>query len=235
MQLKICGFSATCNLVIIIVCLGGETGSVIAPILANIAEFEAELTIVFAVTPAEFESAERHERAARSLQELEKTVDTVFHIPMNDARFSGENANPSEVFARFDEIVVSAVRAITESLYSSDGLCCVDFPDLRSLFCAGKKGYVANGWASGEEKARQVLENALGSENLLIGGARLKDAKSVWMHIEGGEHLCLDEVQKIVSQVENLCAESTDIIFAPVINNKMNDNIRLTLLTSGYD
>ena len=223
------------DLAIIIVCLGGETGSEVARVLANISCLEAGLTLVFAVTPAEFESSERQKRAETALKELDTAADTVFHIPLTDARFLGETANPSEVFARFDEVVVGAVRAVTESLYSSDGLCCVDFPDLRSLFGAGKKGYVAMGQANGEERAVQVLENALGDENLLIGGARLKDAKSVWMHIEGDENLCLDEVQEIVSQVENLCPESTNIIFAPIIKKGMNDKIRLTLLASGYD
>lgn len=153
------------QLVIFIVCLGGETGSAIAPVLASICGLEAELTLVFAVTPAEFEAVERHERAKTAVKELEKTADTVFQIPMTDALFSGETGNPSKLFARYDEIVIDAVRAVTESLYSPKGLCCVDFPDLKLLFRTGKKGYVANGCASGKERAWQVLENALGSEN----------------------------------------------------------------------
>ena len=81
----------------------------------------------------------------------------------------------------------------------------------------------------------EVLKNALGNDNLLIGGAPLKEAKSVWMHIEGDESLRLDEVEEIYFHIEKICQESTLIIVAPVIDKQMGDNIRLTLLASGYD
>lgn len=223
------------ELVVFIVCLGGKTGSAIAPVLASIGGLAAELTIVFAVTPAAFEAAERHERAERALRELEKVADTVFHLPMNEARVSGENSNPSEIFARFDEVAASAVRALTKSLYAPDGLYCVDLPDLKLFSRTGKKGYAASGSASGEGRFAQVLKNALGEDNLLIGGAALKDAKSVWIHIEGDENLRLDEVEKIRWQIEDICDDFIQIIFAPVIGKQTMGSIRLTLLATGYD
>ncbi len=223
------------DLVIIIACLGGETGSAVAPVLASISCLEANLTLVFATTPAVFESRERHKRAETALKELEMSADTVFYIPMTDARFFDETPQTSEVFAVFDEVVVRAVRAVTETLYAPDGLFCVDFSDLKSLFGSGKKGYFAFGSASGEGRIARVLKDALGQENRLIGGVRLKDAKSVWMHIGGDENLGLDEVHEITRHVEDACHESTMLIFTPVIDKQAGDNVRLTMLASGYD
>ncbi len=220
------------DLVIFIVCLGEEIGSAIAPVFANISRLEAGLTLVFAITPADFESPER---AADALKELERNADTVFHFPLADGRFFDSELSSAEAFGQIDEMIVRAVNSLTDAVFGQIGMLCVDFLDLKILFGAGKKGVAAFGSASGEGRIARVLKDALGEEDRLIGGALLKDARSVWIHIEGGETLRLAEVEEIVFYIEDACNELAEVIFMPVINEKAGDEIRLTVLASGFD
>ncbi len=219
------------DLAIIIVCLGEETDSAIASVLTSLVALETELTLVFATTPADLES---RERAADALKELEKSADTVFHLPLADGRFFDSELASAEAFGQIGEKIVRAVNALTDAVFGQIGMLCVDFLDLKILFGAGKKGFAAFGSASGEGRVARVLKEALGEENRLIGGAFLKDAKSVWIHIKSDTTLHLEEVEEIVFYIEDACDEFAEVIFIPVVDEKAGDELRMTLVASGY-
>lgn len=226
---------------IVVACLGGETGTKVAPFIANLCKEEGALTIAFVTTPFAFESDERHKMAERGLKELEEAADAVIHIPMSDSsRLFAETMRTSEAFARFDEFVAQCVRGFYDSLYNFGYVCC-DLSDAKSVFRGGGKGYAAVGCSEGEGRVEKVLKATLGEENLLLGGVPLKEAKSAWMFIEGGDSLCLYEIEKIVNYVYEVCDRDAyviwadaDVIWTTEVDEQFGEQIRLTLLTSGH-
>ncbi len=221
------------DLAIVVVCLGGETGTSVAPSVVNLCKEKAALTVAFATTPFVFESVERHVRAEQGLKELQGAADTVIHIPMSDSqRLFGETLQTSEVFAYFDEFVAQSVRGLND-WFKYPGFINCDFSDVRAMFRNGGRGSAAVGSGEGVGRVEKVLKAALGEDNLLAGGVPLPAARNVLMLIEGSDSLCLFEVEQIVDYVQDVCDDDADIVFTAGCDEQLGERICLTLLTSG--
>ncbi len=212
--------------------LGGGTGTGGAPVVADIAKELGALTVAVVTKPFLFEGKKRQQAAEKGLEELKQSVDTLITIPNQRLlSISDKGMSLIESFKKADEILLHASKSISD-LITIPGLINLDFADVKTIMSEMGMAFMGMGIASGENKAVEATQKAISSpllEDISINGAR-----GLLINITGGENLTLHEVNDASTLIQGEADEDANIIFGAVIDPKMEDEIRITVIATGF-
>jgi cell division protein FtsZ len=212
--------------------LGGGTGTGAAPIVAEIARDLDVLTVAVVTKPFSFEGAQRKNIAERGLMELTDKVDTIITIP-NDKLLQVIDKKTSllDSFMVVDEVLRQGVQGIAE-LITIPGLINVDFADVKAIMANAGSALMGIGEASGENKAIEAAKLAVNSPLLEVS---IEGARGILFTVTGGPNLTMNEVNEAAKVITASADEDAKIIFGAVINDKMKDEIKITVVATGFD
>ncbi len=220
------------DMVFITAGLGGGTGTGGAPILASIARDVGALTVAVVTKPFLFEGRKRQKQAEEGLKELRKCVDTLITIPNQRLlNIAGKDMPLLETFRKADEVLLQAVRGISD-LITVQGLINLDFADVRTVMAEMGMALMGTGTASGENRAVEAAQRAISSpllEDITISGAR-----GILINITGGPDLTLYEVNEASTLIQEEAHEDANIIFGAVIDETFKDEMRVTVIATGF-
>ena len=221
------------DMVFITAGMGGGTGTGAAPIIAEMAKEMGALTVAVVTRPFGFEGPRRASVADEGVMLLRDVVDTLITIP-NDRLLSvvEKKATLTEAFKVADDVVRQGVQGISD-IITIPGMINVDFADVKTIMESQGTALMGIGSASGEQKAVHAAEIACASPLLetTIDGAR-----GVLLNITGGADLTLSEVYEAAEVVYKACdCENVNVIFGTVIDETMSNEVRITVLATGFD
>jgi cell division protein FtsZ len=212
--------------------LGGGTGTGASPIVAEIARDLGALTVSVVTKPFAFEGAQRRNIAERGLTELTDKVDTIITIP-NDKLLQviDKKTTLLDAFMVADEVLHQGVQGIAE-LITVPGLINVDFADVKAVMANAGSALMGIGQASGENKAIEAAKAAINSPLLEMS---IEGARGILLTITGGPSLGMNEVNEAAKIITTSADEDAKIIFGTVIDPKMKDEIKITVVATGFD
>ncbi|PIT93866.1 cell division protein FtsZ [Candidatus Falkowbacteria bacterium CG10_big_fil_rev_8_21_14_0_10_43_11] len=212
--------------------LGGGTGSGSSPVIAELARDCGALTIAIVTKPFSFEGAQRRNIAERALAELTDKVDAVITIP-NDKLLQVIDKKTSllDAFRIADEILRQGVQGIAEVI-TVPGLINVDFADVKSIMSNAGSALMGIGQASGENKAIEAAKMAINSPLLEMS---IEGARGVLFTIVGGKELSMYEVNEAAKVITSSTDEDARIIFGAVIDERLKDEIKITVIATGFE
>jgi cell division protein FtsZ len=212
--------------------MGGGTGTGAAPIITQIGKEVGALSIGVVTRPFMFEGSHRMQSAEAGIQNLKKVADTLIVIP-NDRllQIVDKRASLKDAFRVADDVLRQGVQGISE-LITVPGLINLDFADIRTIMSEGGAALMAVGHASGEERATKAAEMAISSELLDI---TIDGAHGILFNVTGGESLTLFEVNQAAAIIKETAHPDVNLIFGAVIDPSMGDEIRLTVIATGFD
>ena len=213
--------------------MGGGTGTGAAPIIAQVAKDLGALTVAVVTKPFVFEGKKRMRQAEEGIELLRKQVDTLIIIP-NDklVALAGKEMTMLDAFHKADDVLLDAVRSISE-LITVPGMINLDFADVRHIMANSGMALMGTGVGTGEDRAIEAANMAISSpllENVVIDGAM-----GVLVNITAGPDMTMSEVSEAVSLIQEFVSESANIIFGTVINQRMTDSVRITVIATGFD
>lgn len=211
---------------------GGGTGTGAAPVVAGIAKKMGALTIGVVTRPFSFEGKRRTRQALEGIENLKEVCDTVIVIP-NDRLLQLGDAELSmmEAFRAADEVLYNGVQGIT-NLITIPGMINVDFADVRSVMADAGSALMGVGSARGENRVMTATEQAINSPLL---ESTMEGAKGVLISVAGGSDLGLMEVNNAASIVEEKADDDANIIFGTIIDDNLGDEVRVTIIATGFD
>ncbi len=213
--------------------MGGGTGTGGAPIVAKIARELGALTIGVVTKPFSFEGKRRQKHAEMGLQELKENVDTLIVIPNQKLlSISGDKTPLIETFKKADEVLLQAVKGISD-LINIRGLINLDFADIRTVMQAQGMALMGTGYAKGDNRAVQAATAAISSP--LLENIRIDGATGIIINVTGGRDLSLYEVNEASTLVTEAAHEDAEIIFGAVIDDDMHDEVRVTVIATGFN
>jgi cell division protein FtsZ len=213
--------------------LGGGTGTGAAPIIASLATELNALTVAVVTKPFHFEGKRRMQQGDQGLRELRECVDTVITIP--NERLLGnvtKDMSLTDAFKMADDVLRQAVQGISD-LITVPGLINLDFADVKSIMAGMGMALMGAGRASGEDRALRATQEAISSP--LLEEASINGAKGVLINITGGLDLTLFEVNEASSIIREAADEDANIIFGAVIDESMHDEMKITVIATGFD
>ena len=211
--------------------LGGGTGTGAAPIIASLASEMGALTVAVVTKPFAFEGKRRKSQADRGLDELIESVDTTIVIPNEKLLAVAQNAGFFESFRVADDILRQAVQGISD-IITIPGIINRDFADVKTIMQG--MGYAVMGTATGrgERRALEAAQAAIASP-LLEAGA-IDGARGILINITGSSSLKLAEVNEASTIIQNAAHEDANIIFGAVLDEKMKDDVKITVIATGF-
>lgn len=212
--------------------LGGGTGSGASPIVAEIARDLGALTVAVVTKPFGFEGAQRKNIADRALTELTDKVDTIITIP-NDKLLQVIDKKTSllDAFMVVDEVLQQGVQGIAE-LITIPGLINVDFADVKAIMSNAGSALMGIGTSSGDNKAVESAKAAINSPLLEMN---IEGARGILFTITGGPNLGMNDVNEAAKVITSSADEDAKIIFGAVIDSKLKDEIKITVVATGFD
>ncbi|MBU8932918.1 MAG: cell division protein FtsZ [candidate division Zixibacteria bacterium] len=220
------------NLVFITAGMGGGTGTGAAPVMAEYARKAGALTVAIVTTPFRFEGAQRIKRAEQGLEELRVHVDTLITIPNERLlKIVDKKTTLTQAFATADEILHQATKGISD-LITIPGLINCDFADVRTVMLERGDALMGTGYGQGEEKAIDAAQEAISSP--LLGDVSISGARGVLINVTGGEDMTLFDVNTATSLVYEAAGNDANIIFGAVIDPEMDDQMRVTVIATGF-
>ena len=220
------------DMVFITAGMGGGTGTGAAPIVAKAAKLSGALTVGVVTKPFTFEGKKRKEHADLGIKFLKNYVDSLVVVP-NDRLLSIAQKNTSiiEAFKLADEVLKEGVDGIA-SLISDSGLINLDFADVKTVMTDKGIAHMGVGRGSGEDRVADAIKNAIESPLLETD---IKGAKAVLLNIMGGYDLGMLEVNDAANIVAKEADEDAIIIFGTSIKEDMEDEIKVTVIATGFE
>jgi cell division protein FtsZ len=219
------------HMVFITAGLGGGTGTGAAPVIAEACKDAGALAVAVVTKPFSFEGKKRTQQAEVGLEALKSVADTVIVIPNDRLRgLASRNATVLEMFKRADEVLLHAVRGITD-LIMMPGLVNLDFSDVRTTMAKAGLAIMGTGIASGENRAMEAAERAI--SHPLLEGVSIAGARGVLMNITCGPELTMAEMTEASDRIHNEAGDQADIIWGTVIDNNIGDELRVTVIATG--
>jgi cell division protein FtsZ len=213
--------------------MGGGTGTGAAPVIARIAREVGALTVGVVTKPFLFEGKKRKKQAEEGIMLLQDAVDTLITIP-NQRLLSvaGQSTTMLEAFRRADEVCLNAVQGISD-LITVPGLINVDFADVRTIMSGMGRALMGTGRATGDRRAIDAAQQAINSP--LLEDVSIDGATGILINITGGPDLTLFEVNEASSLIQEAAHEEANIIFGSVIDANIKDEVRITVIATGFD
>jgi cell division protein FtsZ len=212
--------------------MGGGTGSGAAPVIAEIARDCGALTIGVVTKPFSFEGAKRRLNAEKASEQLRDKVDTLITIP-NDRLKDVVQKNTSivDAFRVVDDVLRQGVQGISD-LITVPGLINLDFADVRTVMKSAGSALMGIGRASGENRAVEAARQATASPLLEVS---ITGAQGVLFNVTGGPNLGLFEVNEAAEVIKETVDPEANIIFGTVIDERMGDDVMITVIATGFD
>ncbi len=211
---------------------GGGTGTGASPVIAEIAKETGALTVAVVTKPFEFEGSKRKITAEDGTQKLKEKVDTMIVVPNQRILQVVDKKTPIlEAFKKIDEVLHQGVKGIAE-LITTPGLINVDFADVRTVMSNAGTALMGMGVGSGEKRAMAAIKQAISSPLLDIS---IEGARGVLFNIIGGPDLTMTEIDEAASIIAKTVDSDADIIFGAVIDEKLMDQIKITIIATKFD
>jgi cell division protein FtsZ len=225
-------YLAGSDMVFVTAGMGGGTGTGGAPVVGRIAREAGALTVGVVTKPFDFEGKRRMRQAEDGIAELKEAVDTLIVIPNQRLlATAARHTSMLEAFRRADDILLQAVRGISD-LVTVHGLINLDFADVRTIMCEMGMAIMGSGSASGDNRAIEAAQKAIQSP--LLEDMSIRGAKGVLINITGSADLALHEVNDASTLIQEEAHEDANIIFGAVIDEAMGDEIRITVIATGF-
>lgn len=213
--------------------MGGGTGTGGAPVVAGIAKRKGILTVGIITTPFECEGKIRKKYALEGITELKKNCDTVIVIPNERLLdISDENTSLMDAFNMANEVLYNATRGISD-LILMPGLINLDFADVRTTMMDGGAAIMGSATSSGPERAEIAAREAINSP--LLDGVSIRGARNVLVNISAGANLGMRETTTATSIIQQEAGENAEIILGTVLDQGFEDEIRVTVIATGFD
>jgi len=221
------------DMVFITAGMGGGTGTGASPVISQISRELGVLTVGIVTLPFSFEGPKRMNRALEGMAEMKKACDTVIAIP-NQKLMSivDKSTTLPEAFQMADTILHQAAKGISD-LINVQGVINLDFADVETIMKNMGEAIMGTGVASGEERAVLAAQQAISSP--LLDDASIKGAQGVLVNITGGNDLTLMEANEATSIIFEEAGPSANIIFGAVIDPALDDEIRVTVIATGFN
>ncbi len=211
--------------------LGGGTGTGAAPIIASLASEMGALTVAVVTKPFAFEGKRRQNQAERGLQELIDSVDTTVVIPNEKLLAVAKDAGFFESFRVADDILRQAVQGISD-IITIPGIINRDFADVKTIMAGMGYAVMGTATAKGEARATAAAQAAIASP-LLEAGA-IDGARGILINVTGSSSLRLAEVNEASTIIQSAAHEDANIIFGAVLDEKMKDEVKITVIATGF-
>lgn len=211
---------------------GGGTGTGAAPIIAEVAKETGALTVAVVTKPFDFEGTKRKLTADEGTQKLKEKVDTLIIVP-NQKILSVIDKKTSilDAFKKIDSVLHQGVKGIAE-LITTPGLINVDFADVKTVMKDAGTALMGMGVGSGDKRAMAAIKQAVSSQLLDVS---IEGAKGVLFNIVGGPDMTMAEIDEAASIIAKSVDPDADIIFGAVIDDRMMDQIKITLIATKFD
>jgi cell division protein FtsZ len=212
--------------------MGGGTGTGGAPVLAQVTKELGALTIGVVTRPFTFEGSRRIQAAEAGIEALKSQVDTLIVIP-NDRllQIVDKRASLQDAFGMADDVLRQGIQGISE-LITVPGLINLDFADVRTIMSEGGAALMAVGRASGEDRARVAAEEAISSSLLDV---TIDGARGILFNVTGGPQMSLFEVNEAAAIIKETAHPDVNLIFGAVIDDNMTDEVRITVIATGFE
>lgn len=213
--------------------MGGGTGTGAAPVIAKLAKEMGALTVGVVTKPFGFEGRRRMRFADEGINELKKEVDTLITIPNEKLlTVAGRETPLIETFKRADEVLLQAVKGISD-LITIQGLINLDFADVRTIMHDMGMALMGTGVSSGEERAIDAATKAVTSP--LLENVSIRGATGILINVTGGPNMTLHEINEASKLIQEEADDDANIIFGAVIDESLADDIRVTVIATGFN
>ncbi|MFC1490067.1 cell division protein FtsZ [Candidatus Latescibacterota bacterium] len=221
------------DMVFITAGMGGGTGTGAAPLIAEMAKELDILTVGIVTKPFNFEGKNRQRIADKGLDSLKGNLDTLISVP-NQRLLAvvGKDVPFTDAFKMADDILLQATKGISD-IINVPGIVNVDFMDVRTVMSEMGDAIMGTGIASGENRGQEAALQAINSpllENISIAGAR-----GVLININGGTNLSLYDIDQASTLINEEAGENANIIFGAVIDESLGDEIKVTVIATGFN
>jgi cell division protein FtsZ len=213
--------------------MGGGTGTGAAPIIADVARRQGALTVGVVTKPFAFEGARRRKQAERGIEALKQAVDTLIVVP-NDRLLAmcSKDTSMMDAFKMADQVLFNAVKGISD-IITQQGVINVDFADAVSVMSAQGLALMGIGTGTGDKRALDAVQAAISSP--LLEEVSIDGATGILVNVTGGPSLTLHEVNEAIALIEDAAHEDANIIFGYVVDEKMGDDVTITVIATGFE
>jgi cell division protein FtsZ len=211
--------------------LGGGTGTGAAPVIASLASEMGILTVAVITRPFVFEGKRRLQQAERGLKELLESVDTMIVIPNEKLLAVAKDAGFFESFRIADDVLRQGVQGISD-IITIPGIINRDFADVKTTMAGMGHAVMGTAVRSGSNRAIEAAQAAMASP-LLEAGA-IDGARGILINITGSSSLKLSEVNEASSLIQSAAHEDANIIFGAVLDEKMGEEVKITVIATGF-
>jgi cell division protein FtsZ len=219
------------DLVFVTAGLGGGTGTGAAPVIASLASEMGILTVAVITRPFAFEGKRRLQQAERGLKELLESVDTMIVIPNEKLLAVAKDAGFFESFRIADDVLRQGVQGISD-IITIPGIINRDFADVKTTMAGMGHAVMGTAIRSGDNRAKEAAQAAMASP-LLDAGA-IDGARGILINITGSSNLKLSEVNEASSLIQSSAHEDANIIFGAVLDERMGDEVKITVIATGF-
>jgi cell division protein FtsZ len=221
------------DMVFITAGMGGGTGTGASPVAARECKESGALTVAVVTKPFSFEGEKRMKRAMEGIEELKKEVDSLIIIPNERLKvLGGKSTSFKDLIARADEVLLQAVKGISE-LIISNGFINLDFADIKRVMEQMGTAIMGMGSASGENRAAEAAQMAINSpllEDISIGGAR-----GLLMNITGPSDMTMEEIDEASNYIKEEVNQDAEIFWGVVFDDALEDEVHVTVIATGID
>jgi len=212
--------------------MGGGTGTGAAPVVSQVSKECGALTIGVVTRPFTFEGARRMQSAETGIGKLKEHAHTLIAIP-NDRllQISDKRSSLQDSFRLADDVLHQGIQGISE-LITIPGLINLDFADVKAIMSEGGAALMAVGTGTGEDRAKDAAEKAISSQLLDI---TIDGARGVLFNVTGGPNMTLFEVNQAAAIIRETAHPDVNMIFGAVIDQNMADDIRITVIATGFE
>jgi len=220
------------DMVFITAGLGGGTGTGGAPVIAEVAREMGALTVAIVTKPFHFEGKKRMKQAEEGLANLRMTADALITIP-NQRLLSigGKSMTLLEAFKKADEILYHAAKGISDIIVGQ-GIINLDFADVRTVMSETGMALMGTGIASGENRSAEAAQKAISSP--LLEDITIEGARGLLINITGGQNMTLNEINEATTLIQKEAHEEANIIWGMVIDEAMKEELRVTVIATGF-
>jgi cell division protein FtsZ len=220
------------DMVFIAAGMGGGTGTGASPVVAEIAQSCGALTVAVVTKPFNFEGARRRQIAEQGLARLKDKVNTLITIPNERLLQVVEKRTSLETaFMIVDDVLRQGIQGISE-LITEPGLINLDFADVKTIMSEAGSALMAIGRGTGDNRAADAARAAISSPLLDIS---MEGARGVLLNITGGPDLTLNEINEAAEIIRQAADPEANIIFGAVVDPRMQDEVKLTVIATGFD
>jgi cell division protein FtsZ len=220
------------DMVFITAGLGGGTGTGGAPVIAEVAREVGALTVAIVTKPFHFEGKKRMKQAEEGLSNLRMTADALITIPNQRLlSISGKSMTLLEAFEKADEILFHAAKGISDIIVGQ-GIINLDFADVRTIMSETGMALMGTGISSGENRSVEAAQRAISSP--LLEDISIEGARGLLINITGGPNMTLNEINEATTLVQKEAHEDANIIWGMVIDQAMKEELRVTVIATGF-